>query len=89
MDMSAGIEHLTRGTSRGVDMLIIVTEPTRVSVQTTRVVQRLAAELSIKQVKSFSQQGEDREGREFVSSQFTEAELLALLPFDEGCWKML
>ena len=84
MDMSAGIEHLTRGTSRGVDMLIIVTEPTRVSVQTTRVVQRLAAELGIKQVKVLVNKVRTEKEREFVSSQFTEAELLALLPFDEG-----
>ena len=84
MDMSAGIEHLTRGTSCGVDMLIIVTEPTRVSVQTTRVVQRLAAELGIKQVKVLVNKVRTEKEREFVSSQFTEAELLALLPFDEG-----
>jgi CO dehydrogenase maturation factor len=33
LDMSAGIEHLTRGTSDGVDLMLIVTEPTRVSTR--------------------------------------------------------
>ncbi len=28
LDMGAGIEHLTRGTSKGVDAIIVVTEPT-------------------------------------------------------------
>lgn len=84
MDMSAGIEHLTRGTSRGVDILIIVTEPTRVSVQTTRVVQRLANELGIKQVKVLVNKVRTEKEKEFIRNQFAESELLAMVPFDDG-----
>ena len=39
------VEQLTRGTTRGVDMLLVVTEPTRVSVDTAHVIQKLAGEL--------------------------------------------
>lgn len=84
MDMSAGIEHLTRGTSRGVDMLIIVTEPTRVSVQTTRVVQRLANELGIKQVKVLVNKVRTEKEKQFIANEFAQSELLAMVPFDEG-----
>ena len=34
MDMAAGIEHLSRGTARAVDKLIIVVEPGRASIET-------------------------------------------------------
>ncbi|MCR3921049.1 MAG: AAA family ATPase [Firmicutes bacterium] len=83
MDMSAGIEHLTRGTSRGVDMIIIVTEPTRVSVNTAKVVGQLATELGIKQVKILANKVRTDKEKAFIRSQFTEAELLPMIPFDE------
>jgi CO dehydrogenase maturation factor len=83
MDMSAGIEHLTRGTSRGVDIIVIVTEPTRVSVQTAMVVQKLALELGIRRVKILANKVRTGKEREFIHSQFTDEELLGIVPFDE------
>jgi CO dehydrogenase maturation factor len=83
MDMSAGIEHLTRGTSRGVDVIIIVTEPTRVSVQTAKIVQKLAMELGIRNVKILANKVRTDKEKEFVRSQFTQGELLGMIPFDE------
>ena len=45
LDMGAGIEHLTRGTASGVDLMLIVTEPSLVSINTAQVIYRLAEEL--------------------------------------------
>src|SRR3989304_3696489 len=42
MDMEAGIEHLSRGTTRAVDKLIIVVEPGRRSIETAETIIRLA-----------------------------------------------
>jgi CO dehydrogenase maturation factor len=50
VDMEAGIEHLTRGTSEGVDGFIVVVEPGQRSVQTAQTVMRLAGELGIKKI---------------------------------------
>ena len=36
LDMGAGIEHLTRGTSKGVDMMVVVSEPSKTSTQTAK-----------------------------------------------------
>jgi CO dehydrogenase maturation factor len=83
MDMSAGIEHLTRGTSRGVDMMIIVTEATRVSVQTAKIVQKLASEMGVRRVKVLANKVRTEKEKAFVRSQFTEGELLGMIPFDE------
>ncbi|NLZ38049.1 MAG: AAA family ATPase [Firmicutes bacterium] len=83
MDMSAGIEHLTRGTSRGVDMIIIVTEPTRVSVQTAKVVQQLARELGIKNIKILANKIRNAKEQAFIQDQFKSSELLAMVPFAE------
>jgi CO dehydrogenase maturation factor len=83
MDMSAGIEHLTRGTSRGVDMIVIVTEPTRVSVQTAKIVQKLAVDLGIRRVKILVNKVRTEKEKEFIRSQFSDGELLGMIPFDE------
>jgi CO dehydrogenase maturation factor len=83
MDMSAGIEHLTRGTARGVDLMIVVTEPTQVSVQTAQVVRKLAADLGIGRVKFLANKVRTDREREFISARLPAAELLGVLPFNE------
>ncbi|MCL5981218.1 MAG: AAA family ATPase [Firmicutes bacterium] len=83
MDMSAGIEHLTRGTSRGVDLMIIVTEPTLVSVQTAQVVRKLATELGIGRVKFLANKVRTARERDFIQSRFPPDELIGILPFAE------
>ncbi len=47
MDMEAGIEHLGRGTARGVDAIIVVAEPSLRSMQTAATTARLAREIGI------------------------------------------
>ena len=49
--MEAGLEHLARGTTSGMDAFVVVIEPGARSVQTYMNVKRLAADLGVKQVK--------------------------------------
>ena len=44
MDMEAGVEHLGRGTARGVDTMLVVVEPSRMSVECADRVFAMAAE---------------------------------------------
>ncbi len=48
LDMEAGLEHLGRGTTEGMDQFIVVIEPGARSVQTYRNVKRLAEGLGVK-----------------------------------------
>ncbi|MEW6088804.1 MAG: AAA family ATPase [bacterium] len=50
IDMEAGIEHLSRGTAESVDALIIVIDTGRKSLQTALTIERLARELTIKNI---------------------------------------
>lgn len=81
LDMGAGIEHLTRGTARGVDLMLIVTEPTLVSVQTARVVQKLAAELGIKQIKFVGNKLRQPRDEEFILGHLPPGDVIGLIPF--------
>ena len=51
LDMEAGLEHLGRGITEGMDQFIVVIEPGARSVQTYRNVKRLAEELGVKKVR--------------------------------------
>ena len=50
LDMEAGLEHLGRGTTEGMDYFVVVIEPGARSVQTYKNVKRLAEGLGIHQV---------------------------------------
>jgi CO dehydrogenase maturation factor len=50
LDMEASIEHLTRGTVRNVDVLLVVTEPYYRSLETTGRIVPLARDLGLSQV---------------------------------------
>ena len=83
LDMGAGIEHLTRGTAQGVDMMLIVTEPGRSSVQTARIVEKLAREVAVKSIKFIANKIRNENEEQFIKKNFSEQELLGLIHFDE------
>lgn len=84
IDMSAGVEHLTRGTARGVDLVLVVTEPSVTSVKTSKVVKKLAGELGIKKVMFVGNKVHDAEDSEFLYSHFSRSEFAGIIPFNNG-----
>ncbi|MBS7644936.1 MAG: AAA family ATPase [Candidatus Bathyarchaeia archaeon] len=47
MDMEAGLEHLSRRTDRSVDLMLIVTDPSKMGLETARRIRELAEEVHI------------------------------------------
>ena len=47
LDMEAGVEHLSRGTTRNTDILLVIAEPYYKSLETAARVARLGQELAI------------------------------------------
>lgn len=86
MDMGAGIEHLTRGTARGVDLMIIVVEPSKNSVNTAKLVQNLASELGIKKSMIIGNKIRNDREKDFISSNFPAKDILGFVKFDEEVW---
>jgi CO dehydrogenase maturation factor len=83
LDMGAGIEHLTRGTSQGVDVMIIVTEPGRSSIQTARIVEKLARDLKVKEIKFIANKVRTEKEETFIRDNFRSEELLGVVHYDE------
>lgn len=84
LDMGAGIEHLTRGTSQGVDMMLIVTEPSRTSIHTTKTVHALAMDLGIKHVRYIGNKIRGQEEEEYLKKNLGDHNFLGFLRFQES-----
>jgi CO dehydrogenase maturation factor len=81
MDMVAGIEHLTRGTARGVDVLLAVVEPGRRSLETAGRVRRLSGDLGIGELWVVANKVRGDADLEFITGQLEDLEVVASLPY--------
>lgn len=83
MDMEAGIEHLGRGTARGVDTMIIVLEPGQRSIDSTHRVIRIAGEIGLKNIQLVANKIYEQEDQKFIRDAFPNYELLGVIPYSE------
>jgi CO dehydrogenase maturation factor len=86
VDMEASPEHLSRGTARHVDLLILVAEPYYRALETARRLAVLAADLPITRVAVVANKIRTR-ADEAAVAEFCERhdlELLATVPWDES-----
>jgi CO dehydrogenase maturation factor len=82
LDMEAGLEHLARGTTSGMDQFIVVIEPGARSVQTYKNVKRLAADLGVKQVSVVANKVRGPEDEEFIRSKIPAEDLLGFIHYN-------
>lgn len=68
VDMEAGIEHLGRGTAQGVDVLLVVVDPDRRSLETAARIARLAQEIGIGQMLAVGNRIRDPADVEYIES---------------------
>jgi CO dehydrogenase maturation factor len=85
LDMEAGLEHLGRGTARGVDLMMIIVEPGRQSVETARRIVGLAEELDIDRVVAVGNKVPGIEEQESLKQSIREIgiPLVGMIPFDK------
>ncbi len=84
LDMEAGIEHLSRGTARGVDRLIVVVEPGRRSIETAQRIFELASDLGMKNVSVVGNKIHDEAQKQFIVSSLPTADFLGFIPYDDA-----
>lgn len=81
LDMEAGLEHLGRGTTEGMDQFVVVIEPGARSIQTYTNVKRLAHELGVKQVRVVANKIRDEKDEEYVRSKIPAEDLLGFVHY--------
>jgi len=82
LDMEAGIEHLSRGTAKGIDKLIVVVEPGRRSLETAQRIFELAHDLGLKSVAVVGNKIQNETQKDFIRQSLPGAEFLGFIPYD-------
>ena len=82
LDMEAGLEHLGRGTTEGMDAFIVVIEPGARSVQTYKNVKRLASDLGVSQVKVVANKVRNEEDEAFILDRIPQEDLLGMIHYN-------
>jgi len=81
MDMEAGLEHLGRGTAGAVDLLLVVVEPGKRSIDTAREIKRLAGDIGIKNLKVIGNKVRNPEEEAFLTQELKDFEVLGFIPY--------
>jgi CO dehydrogenase maturation factor len=66
IDMEAGIEHIGRATVKGIDVLVVMTEPTLRSVETAKLIRRLASDLGVGRIAAVANKVAQALQRKFI-----------------------
>ena len=82
LDMEAGIEHLSRGTVKAVDRLIIVVEPGRRSIETAQTIIKLARDLGVPSVAAVGNKVRTAADKEFIKKSLPGMEILGFISYD-------
>jgi len=83
LDMEAGLEHLGRATARGVDLMIVVVEPGRRSIQTAEAIDRLASDVGVENVGVVVNKYRTESELRLVENGVLPLPVLGRIPYDD------
>ncbi|MCX7822896.1 MAG: AAA family ATPase [Syntrophobacterales bacterium] len=84
MDMEAGIEHLGRGTARGVTAFIVVVEPGKRSIETAYRIRELAKDMGLEKIFIVGNKIRSERDKGFISERLVDFLFLGFIPYDEA-----
>ena len=84
-DMEAGIEHLSRGTTRATDIMLIVAEPYYKSLETAARVRKMADDLGIRHVYIVANKVRNETEADAIQAfcKQQNLEIIGTIPYDE------
>ena len=81
MDMEAGLEHLGRATTSGVDTMLIVVEPGQRSIEGAKRIISMSNDIKLKDIRFVANKVDGEEDREFITSSLPGQEILGFIPY--------
>jgi len=84
LDMSAGIEHLTRGTAQGVGLMLIVIEASGSSIDMARNIEKLSEQLGVKEVKFLGNKVKNEKEELFIKTNIPKEKLIGVIHYSEA-----
>ena len=83
MDMEAGIEHLGRATSQGVDVMLVVVEPGQRSIDCATTILRMTKEIGLKKVLFVGNKVTGKADEDFIRAALPGQEFLTFIPYSQ------
>jgi CO dehydrogenase maturation factor len=84
MDMEAGLEHLGRATTSGVDTMIIVVEPGFRSVEGAKRIIEMANQIKLEDIRFIANKVSGPEDERFIRESLQGQEILEIIPYSES-----
>ena len=88
MDMEAGLEHLGRATTSGVDTMLVVVEPGYRSLEGAKRIVEMADQIKLKDVRFVANKVDGPEDEEFIRGSLPGQEILEFIPFADSLRKV-
>lgn len=83
LDMEPGIEHLSRGTADAVNVLLIVVDAGKSSLETARKIQKFATDIGLKCIKVIGNRVRNEEDKNLITEAVSPIEVLGFIPDSE------
>ncbi|NJD03101.1 MAG: carbon monoxide dehydrogenase [Ruminiclostridium sp.] len=83
MDMEAGIEHLGRATSSGVDIMIIVVEPGQRSIDCAKSIISMSGDIGLKNIVFVGNKITDINDENYIKDSLPGSNFFAMIPYSE------
>lgn len=83
LDMEAGFEHLTRGTAKAFDAMLIVVEPSPQSIMTAKRIHTLADKIGLRHVFYIGNMVRDADDRDFIARELEGSTVLGYVGYSE------
>lgn len=83
MDMEAGVEHLGRATTSGVDMMLIVVEPGQRSLDCAQRIEQMAAEIGIKRLGYVGNKITGEADEKFIKAAISGKSYFGSIPYSD------
>jgi CO dehydrogenase maturation factor len=84
MDLEAGVEHLGRGTARGVDLMLVVVEPSRMSIECAERVVRMAGDIGITDIRIVANKVFSSEDERWIRAALPDHRVIAVIPYSDA-----
>jgi len=81
MDMEAGIEHLGRATTRGIDCMIIVVEPGQNSIDCANRIFKMCSDINLKNIAVVANKVNSEGDENFIKKALPDCKFLGSIPW--------
>ena len=82
MDMEAGVEHLGRATTKGIDLMIVVVEPGSRSINAAKMIRTLAGDIGLERIAIVANKVRGPQDEQAIAKALADFEILGYLPYD-------